>query len=254
MTLDHPLISERYFFPRQDEPKQVHIVQCGDVELHCLKHFKHTNAPTLLHFHGNGEVVADYEGQIAEAFSSCGLNVFFAEYRGFGSSTGQAQLEKMLSDLDFIMDALDTPSEQAIVFGRSVGSIYALEAAQRFPNIMGLILESGIADVHQRLRLRIRPEELGSNEREFKQDVQERFDHKAKLSGFEGPLLIMHTEYDGIVDLEHAQHNFAWAKSQNKTLKIFEQGNHNTIMSVNWQDYFQTLQAFVSQTEASRSK
>jgi len=249
MILDHPVISERYFFPRSDSVKDPVIVECDGADLHCLKHYQHHDAPILLHFHGNGEVVADYEGEIANAFSKCGLNVFFAEYRGYGGSTGTPLLGTMLDDVSTIMQSLNVPPEQVIVLGRSVGSIYAIEAAHRFPNIKGLIIESGIAELHQRLSIRIRPEELGLTSANFESSIQKLISHQAKLNNYQGHLLLLHTRHDGMVELEHAEKNHAWANSKNKDLTIFEHGDHNSIMGVNWKSYFQRISDFVSQTE-----
>ena len=59
--LNHPLISERYFFPRTEAPAQPFWVDCNDgVRLACAYHETNPAAPTVVHFHGNGEVVADY--------------------------------------------------------------------------------------------------------------------------------------------------------------------------------------------------
>jgi hypothetical protein len=88
MLLDHPVLSQRLFFPRRDRPADPFLVECGGAQLACLRRARHPGAGTLLHFHGNGEVVADYAGDFADWVLDLGANVCLAEYRGYGASDG----------------------------------------------------------------------------------------------------------------------------------------------------------------------
>ena len=250
MILDHPIISQRYFFPRRETISSPFIVQCEGAQLHCLKTEYPIDGPTMLHFHGNGEVVADYAGQIDQAFSTCGVNSVFAEYRGYGGSSGTPQLGRMLEDVEHIIQALKISTEQLYVFGRSVGSIYAIEVARRHPGIKGLIIESGIANPLQRLLLRMTPEELGVTAHELELEASAHINHEEVLTNYNGPLLLMHTRRDGLVDLSHAEQNYEWSRSADKKLKVFEHGSHNSIMGDNWPGYFQEIAHFVSALEA----
>ena len=56
------------------------------------------DAFTMIHFHGNGEAVADYVPFMAYVFLDMGLNSLFVEYREYGTSTGKAQLVAKLSN------------------------------------------------------------------------------------------------------------------------------------------------------------
>ncbi|MFU8806292.1 MAG: alpha/beta hydrolase, partial [Bradymonadaceae bacterium] len=60
MILDHPLITERYFFPFDTSPSNPHWVDTGEHRLACYGEMRHPGAMTVIHFHGNGEVVSDY--------------------------------------------------------------------------------------------------------------------------------------------------------------------------------------------------
>lgn len=242
--LDHPLISQRYFFPRSEPLANPFTVAFPGGNLACHYYQPHEDAPTVVHFHGNGEVVADYLGPYVESFGAIGLNLLMAEYRGYGGSTGEPALAAMLDDVPAIIQALGLPHEKIILFGRSLGSIYAIHGASLFPNIGGLIIESGIGDTRERLLLRVRPEEIGCDLETFDQEVEARLSHERKLRGYKGPLLIMHTRNDGLLDLYHAEDNYQWAQGP-KTLKIFEEGTHNNIIAVNATAYFQTIKAFV---------
>ncbi len=242
--LNHPLVSERYFFPRRADLPEPFWVECGQVRLACYAHQKHAGAKTIVHFHGNGEVVSDYLYDFVPLLDRLGYNVFLAEYRGYGMSSGKPELVTMLADAERIIEATGLPPEQMILFGRSVGSIYAIHAASRFPDIAGLIIESGIANPLERLVIRIEPQELGVTYEQLQAAVAQDLDHRQKLAVYQGATLILHTRYDGLVDVSHAEQLYGWA-AEPKTLKIFEQGDHNSILYTNLREYFELVQAFI---------
>lgn len=243
--LNHPLISERYFFPRPGALRDPFWIDCGAAQLGCSYHELDPRAKTLVHFHGNGEIVDDWCGDFVALVQKMGCNCLLAEFRGYGSSTGTPQLGKMLEDVGTIVAALDKPAGELIFFGRSVGSIFAIEAVSRFPEAAGLVLESGVADVLERLLLRVDPEELGVGDAELAAVVDRSLNHRRKLAAYPGPLLVLHSRHDGLVDASHGQRLYDWAGGR-KTLKIFPQGNHNDIMLVNAREYFGLLQEFVN--------
>ena len=243
--LDHRLISERYFFPRAGRFADPFWVDCGDARLACSYHEIDPAAKTLVHFHGNGEIVDDWQGDFVRLIQQMGCNCFLAELRGYGQSSGWPQLGKMLDDVVPTIEALQRPASELIFFGRSVGSIFAIEAASRFPNAAGLVIESGVADVLERLLLRVDPAELGVSSEELDAEVDRRLNHRRKLAAYPGPLLVLHTQHDGLVDVSHGQRLYDWAPGR-KTLKIFPQGNHNDIMFVNAREYFSLLAEFIA--------
>lgn len=245
-VLNHPFISERYFFPRRaalPDPFWVTGAEDG-IQLACHYHRPHPGAKTLVHFHGNGEIVLDYLDEFVNAIAALGFNCLLAEYRGYGASTGHPQLVAMLDDVAHIIASTGEPLAQMVLFGRSVGSIYALHGAGQRPDVAGLIIESGIADPLDRVLLRVEPSTLGVTLETMQAEVNTHLNHRAKLAAYQGATLIMHTRYDGLIELNHAERLHDWA-SEPKHLKIFEQGNHNSIMMVNATAYFETVKAFV---------
>lgn len=247
MIFDHSLISQRYFFPRAGALAQTRWVETNGVRLACYHEAPHSDAKTLIHFHGNGEIVPDYVSDFTSALVDLGVNIFFAEYRGYGSSTGTPALVSMFDDLPAILEATQCPPQDCIIFGRSIGSIYAIECAKQFPQIAALVLESGIADPTERLLMRVTPEELGVTKEAFEAEARLHLNHQEKLAAYRGRLLVLHTENDGLVERSHADRNFAWAGSapDDKTLRIFPRGNHNSIMAVNWSAYLEELRQLI---------
>lgn len=237
---DHKLISERYFFPRPGSVADVKVAVSG-ATLACASN-NGGHAQTLLHFHGNGEIVDDYVPGFPELMDGLHLNTFFAEYRGYGGSTGTPLLATMLGDVDALVEAAGGP-EDLIVFGRSIGSIYAIETARRYPQIAGLVLESGIANVLERILLRASPSEMGASPDEVRAAFAEHFDHHAKLSKVTCPTLILHAEHDHLVDKSHAEQNAASVGGPCK-LVILPRGDHNSIFFENREQYLAELKSF----------
>ena len=169
--LDHPLVTTRYFFPRRVEIENPFWVDCGEAKLSCYYHRGRREAKTVIFFHGNGEVVADYIELFTAIFSQVGYNFLLAEYRGYGMSSGDPALHKMLGDVEYVIKAMQEPPEKLILFGRSIGSIYAVHGVQQIPGIAGLIIESGISRLMERLLVRIQPEEMGIAERLLQNEV-----------------------------------------------------------------------------------
>jgi pimeloyl-ACP methyl ester carboxylesterase len=245
--LDHPTLSQRYFFPRRDAPASIFWIDCNEARLACAYVAPHRDALTLVHFHGNGEVVADSIPDLAADLTVLGFNVLFAEYRGYGASTGEPGMACILEDVPQIVNALSIPPNRLVAFGRSVGSLYAVELAHRFPETAGLIIESGIADPLERILLRVRPEELNVTVKQLADEVRSRLNPQPKLNAYSGPVLVIHAENDSMVNSSHAVRNAGYAKRA--TLRLLPEGDHNSIFDENREEYLATLTAFLNGIE-----
>lgn len=243
--LDQPAISGAYLFPQPRSVSDPFWVEVDGTELACYRQIVDPQNFTLIHFHGNGEAVADYVPDMAILFAKMGLNSLFVEYREYGGSSGQAHLVAMLGDGEAALESADLEPEKVIVFGRSIGSLYAIELAARQPGIAGLIIESGIADPSERFLAYADLESAGLQKADVMAEVGHQFNHRTKLSGFENPLLILHTENDGLIDISHAERNYEWAGSIDKKLVRFPYGNHNTILPANAKEYLDAVRSFV---------
>lgn len=244
--LDHPLIASRYFFPRQETFAEPYWIQAADgSRLACYYQCVNPAAPTVVYFHGNGEVVADYLPGLPTWLTGAGYNVLLAEYRGYGMSTGRPALVGMFDDVTAILQGLALPERQVVLFGRSIGSLYAVHGVSQHPQLAGLILESGVADVSERFFMRVQPAELGASRETISSELQRHFHYAAKLQGFQGRTLILHTRHDELVPVRHAEQLYA-AAPEPKTLQIFDQGGHNDIFYWNRQQYMQLVEAFLA--------
>ncbi len=242
--LDDPAISGQYLFPQPRYVDDPFMVEVDGAELACYRKVVDPDNFTMVYFHGNGEAVTDYVPDLADVFADFGLNSLFVEYRGYGDSTGEAQLVAMLGDGEAGIKAAGLAQENVIAFGRSVGSLYAIELAHRLPHIAGLIIESGIADPSERFLIYAELTAAGLEEVDVLAEVERYFNHQMKLTDYKNPLLILHTEDDGLIDISHAERNLDWAGSREKQLMRFPVGNHNTILSANAKEYLDAVRNF----------
>lgn len=246
-VLNHPIISERYFFPRYEQFENPYFVECNGVKLACYYLNNHIETKTVVYFHGNGEVVADYLDFYPQLFDKEGYNLFLFEFRGYGMSTGKPALVDMLTDVECVLKKLNIPQNKIILYGRSVGTLYAIHAASFFPKAYALILESGIADIEERIMIRISsPSEIDSSYEELKQEFHKHFNTEKKLSAFKSKSLVLHTVNDQLVAVAHGKKLYEYL-NQPKNIHLFERGDHNTIFTVNQNEYFQILFDFLKE-------
>lgn len=242
--LDHVLLNERYFFPCPNRFAEPFFIEGDGFRLGCRYRRIDTDAPTIIHFHGNGETTADYVGEFEERIIALGANLLLADYRGYGMSTGTPALAAMLADVELTVRAVGVDPARIIFFGRSLGSLYAVHGAGLFPQAAGLILESGIADPLERILLRVEPRQVGTDLAGLQAAVDNELNQGRKLAAFRGRTLIMHARHDDLVPLSHADRLFAWA-NQPKELLVFPRGDHNTILAANQEAYFAAVGEFI---------
>lgn len=244
--LDHPLLSARYFFPFAADFADPFFVAGDGFRLGCRYRRISADAPTVIHFHGNGETVADYVGEFEERIAALGANLLLADYRGYGLSTGTPALAAMLNDVALVVEAAGVDPAQLIFFGRSLGSLYAVHGAALFSGAAGLIVESGIADPLERILLRVTPFELGVDQAGLESAVCEALDQRRKLAAFRGRTLVMHARGDDLVPVSHAERLYAWANAP-KQLLILPHGDHNSILATNSDAYFAAVGKFIAE-------
>jgi pimeloyl-ACP methyl ester carboxylesterase len=261
--IDHPLITGFLFYPRplrrDDFPEiqhgSIHTFASGPsgdqdmISAYWYKPLK--DAPTLLMFHGNGEVITDYLYDFHLAIEAIGANYAVVDYRGYGLSQGRPGLSAILEDShaawSYFTGELGLKASEIILMGRSLGSIPGLELASTSGrDCRGVIIESGIAGFHRWIE-RVGPmiERMGLDFEALKQALLRDLDHQAKVRKINRPMLIMHTENDQIVPSWNARDLYSWADPNRTTLNIFPQGDHNTIFFTNAREYFQSIAEFI---------
>ena len=127
--------------------------------------------------------------------------------------------------------------------GRSMGSICALELADRHPGkIKGLVVESGFASV-TRLIKHLNLPASGLNLTPIEEE------RLAMIRQITAPALILHGELDMLVPLQEARDLYRHLSSAKKKLVIIPNADHNTIMFVDLKRYLSEIQGFVQGTK-----
>lgn len=245
MTIfDRDDFNERLFFPRSDTsppPPHAsdHAVDVPGARLHLRIHRAPTSRATILLFHGNGEVVADYDG-LAPAYARAGADLAVVDFRGYGASTGRPTLRAVLTDAHAVLDATTAKIGGAPLFvmGRSLGSACAAELyGARLAHVAGFVVESGSSDIAALVRRRGLPvPTLDDDERAV-------FDPIPKLRRGDRPLLVLHGDDDRIIAPSEASEVLAAAGTNDKTLVILRGYGHNNVSLSPL--YWESLEGFV---------
>jgi fermentation-respiration switch protein FrsA (DUF1100 family) len=241
--LDTPDVLLRLFHPRAEygsykKPKSAVdflIPVEEDVVAGARFHMGAKSAPNVLFFHGNGEIVADYD-ELGPLYNHMGMNFLPVEYRGYGRSTGRPTISTMMRDCHVIFEFTKTWLEENgysgafVVMGRSLGSASALELADQYKaQIDGLVVESGFAYTGPLLAL------LGVNTAGFVEGKGMR--NLEKIKTWEKPALIIHAEFDHIIPFSEGQALYDACPSSDKTLLKIPGANHNDIFRRGLDEY-----------------
>jgi alpha-beta hydrolase superfamily lysophospholipase len=94
-------------------------------------HFKiEYSKGVILYFHGNAGNLHRW-GKIASFFTEFGYDVFVADYRGYGKSSGPKNEAFLFSDAQFCYDLVKEKygAENVVIYGRSLGGSFATKIA-----------------------------------------------------------------------------------------------------------------------------
>jgi len=69
-------------------------------------HIRAKDDPNILFFHGNGEIVADYD-EMGPVYNRLGINFLPVDYRGYGRSGGRPSITAMMQDCHKIFGSSD---------------------------------------------------------------------------------------------------------------------------------------------------
>lgn len=223
---DQSAFNAALFHPRADvapPPPGAHdsFVDVHGARLHVRTHAAVASTlPALLLFHGNGEVVADYDAA-AEQFARAGVSLIVADYRGYGASTGTPSLRQLIEDARIVAEAV----RPMFVMGRSLGGAAAHELfARPVGSMCGVVLESAFCDLGALIRRRgleppcaYEPDELAV------------FSPAEKLRRGTLPLLVMHGARDSLIIPDEARLAYDAAGSSSKSLAFIPGRGHNDL-------------------------
>jgi len=252
--LDSTMITSRVFHPRKstlhaiNNEEQVSLCfQVDESVKVCGIFYKSSKeAPTILFFHGNGEIAQDYQ-DLAPIYCKRGINFLVVDFRGYGESTGTPSFSNMINDSHVIFQEVSkflterNYTGPLSVMGRSLGSACAIELATHYQDQLAkLIIESGFAYTYELLfRLGV-PQNLLPKERE------EEVSALPLMKEIIIPTLIIHGENDFIIPVKNGYALYEHVGSEKKKLLIIPNAGHNDLLLVGFQQYIEAVEAFLS--------
>ncbi|MFQ5672755.1 MAG: alpha/beta hydrolase [Nitrospinales bacterium] len=249
-VFDLPEFNGNLFFPRPDllppppGKDEIYVEVEAGVRVHLRRYPNPSAGFSLLYFHGNGEIVSDYDA-LEKPMAGLGAELTVCDYRGYGKSDGTPTLRKVMRDAELIYRHLQDNGKllaEVCVMGRSLGSASAIELCAGREEIGACVIESGYADpipLVERRGLKIHaitPEEDAL------------FNNSRKIAAVTCPLLIMHGKEDNLIYPHEAELNYRQAGSKIKTLKLLDGVGHNDILFA--REYFPSLKRFFDATVA----
>jgi len=232
-------------------PKDILIPVKDDVAIGARFHMAEKSGASILFFHGNGEIVADYD-ELGPIYNQMGANFLAVDYRGYGRSTGKPTVTAMMRDCHVIFEFVQNWLRQnnypgpVILMGRSLGSASVLElAAACGDSIDGLIVESGFAFAAPLLQLLgIDLEAIGFKE-------EKGFRNIAKIRKFDKPTLIIHAEFDHIIPFSDGEALYNACPSAEKALLKIPGANHNDIFMRGLTEYLAAVKNIVERVKTN---
>ena len=148
---DTKMFNDNMFFPRKGNGKEAHEIFINvdkEVRVHARRYENEQAKYSIVYFHGNGEIVADYD-DIERLYRQIDCELLVCDYRGYGRSDGTPTLRNLLTDSHIIYQYLcdhNLIKEKHFIMGRSLGSAAAIELGTKTYKACGIIIESGYAD------------------------------------------------------------------------------------------------------------
>ena len=248
--LDTPEITSRMFYPESmwwppENTAEDHLIPVDStVSLSARYYPSDPSFPTILFFHGNGEISCQYD-MMSRYYTRAEAGLFVADFRGYGLSTGTPSFSSMISDSSAIFMyfesymATQKVTGPLFVMGRSLGCHSAVAVAATYQDrIAGLITESGSAGIERSLQRLGLPE--NSPQVETLLDK-----HQKKLKSISLPVLAIHGAMDNMVSIDAATELLSTIGSEKKTLEVIPKAGHNDLLMLGGEQYTKSLAKFI---------
>lgn len=258
--LDLPQVSASIFFPEQCRKTplpaaatDVEIEVAPGIIIGCRFHIHDKSSPNILFFHGNGETVCDYD-EIGAMYNKAGMNLLVTDYRGYGWSNGTPNVTSMLQDAEVLFQEsrnwlnFNKFTGAFFLMGRSLGSVPTIDLANSHEDdIRGLILESAIADTLPLMTT------LGIDINALAFTEEDGFGNLEKIESVTKPTFIFHGARDELIPAPEAEKLQSCCGARTKEFVIIPGAEHNTMIAVGGDLYFQTIKKFIDKLTGASS-
>jgi len=254
--LDRPDILQVLFHPRNAARTplpagalDIDVAITPEVTIGCRLFAADKAAPVILFFHGNGEIVADYDA-IGPAYQQLNLNFLVTDFRGYGWSTGSPTASTLLADARILYKQLNDKLRDSgyngpvFIMGRSLGCTCAIDlAALHNDEIHGLIIDSGFAETAPLARtMGLDPDKLGITE-------EQAFNNSGKIATVTKPTFILHGQKDQLIPMAEGEKLMVASGARSKEFQIVPGADHNSLIAVAGMLYFQAIKKFIDKVE-----
>ncbi|MFW9819586.1 MAG: alpha/beta hydrolase [Candidatus Thorarchaeota archaeon] len=261
--LDNPTVSNQIFFPPQfisstlssamyshSFIKDLRFKITKKITLTGYFYLNDKDLPTILLFHGNGELASGYYS-LVDFFFDCGVNLAVVDYRGYGSSSGRPIYSSLISDALPIYKELsnwivrNNINNSIFILGRSIGSVPASEIGVHNPdNLRGIIFSSGFASLYYMMTTVFRvtgPDITPDGLKEYSSDT--------RIKKFQKPVLIIHGTHDFLIPYTESNSIYNHIpEGVEKKLVLIEDANHNNIFLFK-EEYTTPLKEFINKNK-----
>lgn len=218
--------------------EDIYVETADNYRLHGWKLFSEGETEgTLLFFHGNAENISTHFANVYWLVAH-GYDVYLFDYRGYGQSQGEAELDLIIDDMDLITGHVidDLPEDQQlIVMGQSLGaslSIYSVAHSRYRDRIAALVSVSAFSDYHDIAQDALSKSWLFwlfqwplSKTISNAYSPVESVDKVAPV-----PIFIMHSKEDEIIDYYHAEVLYEAALEPKQLITL--EGGHNATFNL----------------------
>ena len=236
------------FFPMEDHVlapdalgvryEDIVAVTRDDLRLHGWKLFAEGEPEaTVLFFHGNAENISTHFVNV-HWLTEFGYDVYLFDYRGYGESKGEAELDAIVEDMQLlighVVDALPA-NEELVIMGQSLGaslSIYAAAHSDYRDRIAALVSVSAFSDYHD-----IAQDALAKSwlfwlfQWPLSKTISNTYSPvKVVDSVAPVPVFLMHSEADEIIPYYHAKRLYEAALEPRQLIPL--EGGHNATFNI----------------------
>jgi len=253
--IDNPTVSDIVFYPRktilpEKKDPNIKVLQLkinDQITIGGFLYLNDRNLPSILLFHGNGEIASDYQ-YFASRFFDCNVNLAVVDFRGYGFSSGKPYYTSLISDALPIYKEFEKWIEKKsfnrsiFVHGRSLGSVCAAEIGAHNPErLKGIIFESGFASAYNMMTRLFRISSPNLTPLSL-----DEYSNHTRIKKFKKPVLIIHGTNDWIIPSTEGELIFqSLPEPIKKKLVMIKGAGHNDILTYK-EEYFIPLRNFIS--------
>lgn len=227
------VLQERFIFIAVHSSDKVNYTLASDFEevfldtpykgrIHGLLIRSKESKGVILYFHGNTGSIRRW-AVTGEELTSFGFDVFIVDYRGYGKSRGRRSESAMHLDAQAAFEFLQRKyrDDQIVIYGRSLGSGFAVPLAAKFPQSK-LVLETpfySLLEIAEQqapyvpigflLRFPLRSDEV--------------------IGEITNPLIVFHGTRDRVVPYQSGLKLYEKAGTSNKQMVTIPRGRHNDL-------------------------